>query len=416
MKNRTTIISYFKTSGHSFQDRLDRMICHPAVGIPLFLLTVFAVFYLSFSGIGAYLTSLLERICILISDLLRTCLLNWGVKECFVCFLIDGVFLGVFSVIAFLPQTVILFFLIAVLVQSGYAARAAFVMDTVMRAFSLSGRSMQSFLIAFGCSAHAVEATKCLDEKEKENAVCSLLFLPCSARLPVLIFLVTSAFNEKPALAAAVFYIFSLFTAMLSASLYAKKNGKTEPFILSLPDYQIPRLRSLLRETATKAENYLTRACTVIFLCSVFLNLAGILTPSLHLTGYPKESLLLYIGNALSPLFRLLGFENGAVAIALFAGFFAKEAIVSALTLLLPSGLDTVLSPAGAVSLCAFAMLYTPCLATLQAIKKEFGVKKAFFIFVRTFFLAASLAFILYTLTYLYINCCTICTNALFPF
>ncbi|MBQ8496110.1 MAG: ferrous iron transporter B [Clostridia bacterium] len=408
MKKKILILSKTPFASLSFHDRIDRLICYPAIGIPLFVLTVFLIFFLAFYGPGEYLAVLLEKLFIQTAEIFRTFLFRINTAEWLIRLLTDGIFLGVTSVICFLPQTAILFFLLTVLTESGYMARAIFVMDTVMRSLGLSGKAISSFLIAFGCTVPAITKTKEMKADEKETVIRSLLFIPCSARLPVLLFLVSECFETYPALAAACFYILCFFTAFLSATLDSKKrkNEDTEPLILSLPDYKIPRLHILLRETAEKSADFLIRACTIIFLCSAVLNLLGMLTPSFVLTEIPDESILFHIGNLFSPIFQLLGFGNGAVAIALLSGFFAKESIVAALALLLPTGITSVLSPAGAISFCAFSMLYTPCMSSLHAIAKELGRKKALRILLRTILFAFLISFALYTFTYVCTNCC----------
>ncbi len=381
-------------------DRIDTVICHPIVGVPLFFAVMSLIFLLTFSGIGGFLTTCLDKLFISLSEIVRSFFLHIGVSDMMIRFLIDGVFLGVSSVLSFLPQTAILFCLLAILEDSGYMARFAFVMDHLMRPFGLSGKAVIPMMIGFGCTVPAVMAATTLEEGEKENVIHSLPFVPCNARLPVLLFLVSSFFESHKALIASAFYLLSVAIALLSSLIFSSKNKTcvAAPLVIELPKYRMPRLRSLIREIENKLRDFIVRAGTVVFLSCVAINLFSVLTPSLKITENVGESILALIGNAATPIFSLLGFGNGSLIAALAAGFFAKESIISTIHILFPNGISSVLSTAGEVSFIAFSMLYTPCAATLSAMRKEIGARKSLSLLFRTLLIASLVSYFLYTI------------------
>lgn len=390
-----------------WKNRIDRYICQPVIGIPLFLLIIYSVFFLSFSGPGAYLTKILDKLFMRSAYMARTLLREIGVNEHFIRFLIDGIFHGVSSVLSFLPQTMILFFLLTALEDSGYLFRAAFVIDKALRRFGLSGNVLTPVLISFGCSVPAIIATEKLSDTEKTNLAYSLPFIPCNARWSVLLFLIPSFFKTHTVAIAVTIYSISVATAFLSAYLYHKRHKKLlPPSLFSLPPLRFPLPNKLLAMTRRNLFDYLVRTGTFVFLSCVTIHLLGILTPQLTITSKANESILAMCGNALAPLFSPLGFGNGAMIAALISGFFVKESIVCTLELLCHDGISELLSSAGALSFCIFSMLYTPCAATLKTIKKQFGAKTAFSVFFRNLFFSICISLVLYTFTHRLLTYC----------
>lgn len=383
----------------TFTDRLDRIICRPYIGIPLFFAVVFLVFLLTFSSIGGYLTEQLENLFSYFSGGLYTLLTRLGVSEGIRHFLTDGIFSGVAAVLSFMPQTAILFLLLALLEDSGYMARAAFVMDSTLRPFGLSGKAFIPMLVGFGCTVPAVLSTATLEDKEKETAVLSLPFIPCSARFPVFVMIISAFFEKYAALAAFFIYFLGIFTAVFSAFLHSRsKNGSpAPPLTIELPKYRMPRARNLMREVGAKLKDFLIRAGTIVFLSCVVISILSSLSPNLTPAETGEDSILAAFGRLFSAPFSLIGFGDGRIVSALVAGFFAKESIVSTIEILIPEGLSAVLSPAGAASLAAFSLLYTPCAATLSAIRKELGGKKALYALLRCLLFAFAVSFLIYT-------------------
>ncbi len=384
----------------SFSDRLDRMICRPFVGLPLFLAVVFLVFLLTFSSVGGYLTEQLEKLFSYLGGSLYELLARLGVSEGIRHFLTDGIFSGVAAVLSFMPQTAILFLLLALLEDSGYMARAAFVMDSTLRPFGLSGKAFIPMLIGFGCTVPAVLSTTTLDEKEKETAIFSLPFIPCSARFPIFAMLISTFFEKYAALAAFSIYLLGILAAVFSAFLHSRsKSGcPAPPLTIELPKYRMPRIRNLMREVGAKLKDFLIRAGTIVFLSCVVISILSSLSPDLTPAENGEDSILAAFGRLFSAPFALLGFGDGRILSALAAGFFAKESIVSTIEILIPQGLSSVLSPAGAASLAVFSLLYTPCAATLSAIRKELGGRKALYTLFRCLLFAFAASFLVYTI------------------
>lgn len=384
----------------SFTDRFDCVICRPHIGIPLFFAVVFLVFLLTFSSVGGYLTEQLENLFSYLGHGLYILLGRIGVSEGIRRFLTDGIFSGVAAVLAFMPQTAILFLLLALLEDSGYMARAAFVMDSTLRPFGLSGKAFIPMLIGFGCTVPAVLSTETLEAREKETAILSLPFIPCSARFPVFVMIISAFFEKYAAVAAFSIYLLGILIAILSALLHSRsKNGcPAPPLTIELPKYRMPRIRNLMREVGAKLKDFLVRAGTIVFLSCVVISILSSLSVDFTLAETGEDSILAAIGRLFAAPFSLIGFGDGRIISALAAGFFAKESIVSTIEILIPEGLSAVLSPAGAASLAAFSLLYAPCAATLSAIRKELGGKKALYTLLRCLFFAFAVSFLVYTI------------------
>ena len=357
------------------------------------------IFLLTFSSVGSYLTDRLEDAFSILGNELHQLLTRLGVSEGIRRFVLDGIFSGVASVLSFMPQTAILFMLLALLEDSGYMARAAFVMDSTLRPFGLSGKAFIPMLVGFGCTVPAVMSTATLAPEEKETAVYSLPFIPCSARFPVFIMIISAFFEKHAALAAFLIYSLGIAAAALSALIHTKsKAGKpAPPLTIELPKYRLPRMNNLMREVGGKLRDFVVRAGTIVFLSCVVVYILSAVSPGFIPTENGIDSILAAFGRLFSPLFSLIGLGDGRIVSALAAGFFAKESIVSTIEILIPEGLAAVLSPAGAASLAAFSLLYTPCAATLSAIRKELGMRKTIYVLLRCLAFAFFVSFVIYT-------------------
>lgn len=380
------------------QDRFDFLICRPIIGIPLFFLIMYAVFVISFSGLGARMTEITETFFFHLSEQLQTVLFSMGVNEKAVSLLI-GIFSDTASVLSFLPQTAIFFFLLKGLDECGYMARAVFVTDTLFRKFGLSGNAVIPAVIGCGCSVSAVSAMQNTESHERKALLFSIPFLICNARFPVLFFLCDAFFPKYKAFAALGFYSLSFSMFFLSAFLSSK--GKTASLlIVKLPDYKLPRWAPLFREMKSNCRDYLNRTATIVFLCAVCFRTAASLTPWLHFTEKETESILFLFGKIFSFLFAPLGFGKAPFSASLFAGFFAKENLSFTLEMLSPKELASLLPFPARVSFTAFSMLYLPCFSMVCAVGNESGIKKALHFAVRSLLLAYFVSFILYTLSY----------------
>ena len=384
----------------SFPDRVDSIICNPVAGIPLFLVVMSLVFFFTFSSIGSCLSLWLAEKFMEFSDKLHNILYHFGVSEWLRAWVVEGVWRGISSVLAFIPQTVIFFFLLDALKESGYLARAALVMDDFLRYFGISGKATSPLLVGFGCAVSAVTETETQEDTEKEITLAALPFIPCGSRLSVILLVASEFFEANSTVFAISLYFVCLGAALFSVLLFRHKNHReAPPLIMELPKYRIPRFTNLLREAKRKIKDFLIRAGTYVLLSCVVVNLLAMITPQLQPTMNFEESILVLLGEAASPLFSILGFADGKLIAALASGFFTKESIVSTVRILMPGGLSTSLSKASAVSFSVFSLLYTPCAATLLSIRRELGTKKTLLLWIRTFIIAFIFAYTSYNLS-----------------
>jgi len=380
------------------QDRIDFWICRPIVGIPLFFLAMYTVFRISFYGLGIWLTESLETFFFGLKERLEELLLAVGTGQKAASFFL-GIFSDVASVLSFLPQTAIFFFLFKCLSDCGYMARAVFATDTLLCRFGLSGNTAVPLALGCGCAVPALTASRELKPDEKNALLFAMPFLICGARLPVLFFLCKEFFPRHRVLAAFSFYLLSVLTVLISSLLSSK--GKTAPpLIVKLTDYRLPKAWALLREAGSKSADYLRRTASVIFLCSVLFRL----TAAGKALG--TESVLYGFGKALSVIFAPLGFGKAPFSAALFAGFFAKENLLFVLEMLSRDEFCTLLTIPGKISFTAFSMLYLPCFSAVCTVWRESGLRKTASLLLRTFFIAYGISAVLYVLSYIAIQCC----------
>jgi ferrous iron transport protein B len=295
--------------------------------------------------------------------------------------LVDGVFKGVGTVITFLPIIVTLFLFLSLLEDSGYMARIAFVMDKLLRKIGLSGRSIVPLLIGFGCSVPAIMANRTLpSERDRKMTIMLIPFMSCTAKIPIYAFFSSAFFKPQYSwLVMTSLYIIgiiiSILVALLSKSTFFK--GKAVPFVMELPNYRIPGMKNVVRLLWDKIKDFLKRAFTIIFLASIVIWFLQ--SFDMHFTFITDEalrntSILARISSTIAPIFKLHGFADWKIVTSLFAGFMAKESVVSTLTLLLGGeSIANVLSPLAAYSLLVFCLLYTPCVAAIASVKKELG-------------------------------------------
>ena len=279
------------------------------------------------------------------SVLLRNILYHFGVSEWLRAWIVDGVWMGISSVLAFIPQTVIFFFLLDALKESGYLARAALVMDDVFRHFGISGKVTAPLLVGFGCAVSAVTEAKTQEDTEKQITLASLPFIPCGSRLSVILLTASEFFKANPTVFSISLYFVCLGATLFSVTLFHRKDHReAPPLILELPKYRIPRFTNLLRETKRKFKDFLIRAGTYVLLSCVVVNLLAMITPRLQPTMDFEESILVILGETAAPIFSVLGFADGKLIASLASGFFTKESIVSTIRILMPGGLSSSVS------------------------------------------------------------------------
>lgn len=402
-KKRTDFIndiskSVFIKNGRSyaFDDKLDSRICRKSVGIPLFFLIMAFIFAFTFSSAGDTFCFLTMKIFSFFISLLEKFMNFAGVGNEVKNFVITVFENGIGSVISLLPRIAMLFALIEVLNDSGYMARAAFVMDAPMRALGLSGKSFIPLITGLGCTVPAVLSTQILEKSERKNVIYSLPFIPCGARFPVFSLITASFFPSHKALAASIIYIFGILMSYISLVLMSK-GKKAPPLSIEFPKYRLPKLSNILRAVKSKSMEFISRAGSVIFLCSAAIHILSSLTPEFKFTISADKSILAFIAKKISPVLSPIGLSDYRVCASLISGVFAKEAIVSTLSVLGVNNISEILSLPQGISFTVFVLMYTPCVAALSACRFKLGTKDTAKIALRSLTYAYISAFAVYT-------------------
>ncbi|MGM9649498.1 MAG: ferrous iron transport protein B [Butyricicoccaceae bacterium] len=370
-------------------ERIDELLTHKYLAIPIFFCIMLLIFWLTFGCIGAWLTDGFALLIDGATAWLDGALTAYGINPVVHSLLIDGVCTGVGSVLSFLPTIVTLFFFLSILEDSGYMSRVAFVMDKLLRSIGLSGRSFVPMLIGFGCTVPAVMATRTLSsERDRHMTILLTPFMSCSAKLPIYSMISMAFFPEHAALVMGCLYIGGMVIGVLAGFLLNKTifRGNSVPFVMELPNYRLPSAKNVVLLLWDKAKDFLTRAFTVIFVATIIIWFLQTFDTRINVVTDAADSMLAAVGSLLAPLFTPLGFGDWRASTALISGFSAKEAVVSTLAVLLggtedsvSSMLGTLMTPAASVSFLAFTLLYTPCVAAIAAVRQEMnsGVKAA---------------------------------------
>ena len=356
--------------------KLDKVLTGKFSAIPIFILVMLSVFYLTFNVIGAFLQWCLELGIDALTGLVDSGLTALGTNEVLHGLIIDGVFAGVGSVLSFLPVIVTLFFFLSILEDSGYIARVAFVMDTLLRKIGLSGRSIVPLLIGFGCTVPAVMSTRTLpSERDRRMTILLTPFMSCTAKLPIYAFFVSAFFPGRGALVMSVLYLLGILVGILCALVYRKTlfKGEAVPFVMELPNYRFPSAKNVCQLLLEKARDFVQRAFTVIFIATIVIWFLQSFDIHLHLVEDSSESILALVAGFMAPVFRPLGLGDWRICTSLITGFMAKESVVSTLEILFSEGVAASLSKCSAASLLVFSLLYTPCVAAIASIKRELG-------------------------------------------
>lgn len=405
----SSVIKCNESKEHLRSQRIDKILTNRVLAIPVFLGIMLLIFWLTFGVIGAALSDLLSWGIDALANVTSNALTAYGINPVVHSLVIDGVFSGVGSVLSFLPIIVVLFFFLSLLEDSGYMARIAFVMDKLLRKIGLSGRSFVPMLIGFGCTVPAVMSSRTLSsERDRKMTIMLIPFISCSAKITIYSFFTAAFFPKYGALVMIALYVTGIIVGILVALIFKKTAFKGEPipFVMELPNYRFPSIKSVVLLMWEKAKDFLTRAFTVIFLATIIIWFLQTFDARLNVVSDTQTSLLALIGQLIAPVFAPLGFGNWESATALISGFTAKEAVVSTLSVLTgssASGLSSTLSqmftPAAAVSFLVFTLLYTPCVAAIASIRREMGSgKQAFGVVVLQCITAWIISFIAYHL------------------
>lgn len=358
--------------------QIDEVLTGRYTAIPAFIAIMAAVFWLTFNVIGVWLNDGLDWLIGLATDYTDAALTALNVNASIHSLIIDAIFNGVGSVLSFLPTIVVLFFFLSFLEDSGYMARVAFVMDTLLRRIGLSGRSIVPMLIGFGCTVPGVMASRTLpSERDRKMTILLTPFMSCSAKLPIYAFFVAAFFPGEGALIMIGLYLLGIIMAVILG--YLMKNtvfkGEAVPFVMELPNYRMPGAKNVMLLLWDKAKDFLERAFTVIFVATIVIWFLQTFDFQMNPVEDSQASMLAVVAGWISPLFAPLGFDDWRVTTALIGGFMAKESVVSSLSVLFGSteALTAALSTLTALVLLVFCLLYTPCVASIATIKRELG-------------------------------------------
>jgi len=363
-------------------ERIDRILTGKFTAIPLFILIMGLVFFLTFNVIGAGLQWLLEQGIEILTNLTEAGLNKAGVNDVIHSLIIDGIFEGVGSVLSFLPIVVVMFFFLSLLEDSGYIARIAFFMDKILRKIGLSGRSIVPLLIGFGCTVPAVMSTRTLpSDRDRKMTVILTPFMSCTAKLPIYAFFVNAFFPGKGGLIMTGLYLLSIVIGILIAFFYKKVlfKGEAAPFVMELPNYRLPSLRSTAQLMWEKAKDFLQKAFSVILIATVVVWFLQSFDTRFNLVTDSHQSMMAMIAGFIAPIMKPLGLGDWRIVTSLISGFMAKESVVSVLEVLFGAegGITAVLGVLEAGTLLIFSLLYTPCVAAIASIKRELGWKWA---------------------------------------
>lgn len=364
----------------TISDKIDRIATGKFTAIPVFILLLFSIFFITFGSVGGFfcdITNLFlnENLSALISSSLKYI----GASEWAVSLVCDGIIAGIGSVLSFLPQILILFALLSILEDSGYMARATFIMDRPMRKIGLSGRSFVPMLMGFGCSVPAIMSARTLNSiKDRRLTILITPFMSCSAKMPVYLLIIGLFFAQQGALVILAVYMLGIISAILTALLFKNTilKGESSPFLMELPPYRLPTAKSLWLHIWERLKDFLTKAGTVLLGASIIVWFLQSFDLSLHFTENNSDSILAVIGKAVSPIFTLCGFGDWRAVVALLTGIAAKESIVSTLAVLYDGSVLSDFTPLTAFSFLCFVLLYTPCIAAISTIHREMQSRK----------------------------------------
>lgn len=364
-------------------DAIDALVLHPVLALPILAGLLALMLSLAFGRFGSGLSDGLTNIILMIQSALDGVLRHWQVAEALRRLIVEGLMTGVGSVVSFLPMLLILFVCLSMLEDSGYMARAAFLMDRPMRVLGLSGRSFIPLLLGFGCSVPAALSARSMrGERDRRFTLLMIPFVSCSAKMPVFAALSTLLPGGAWmifALCALGISLAALIAQILRKTLFP---GESAAFVMELPPYRLPLMSSVLRKVLRRTGEFLSRACSVILLSSVVVWLIGRFTWTGAWAASTQESILGSIAGAIAPIFAPLGFGSVAVTAALLTGLLAKESIISTLAVLAGQGsiraalAASLPTPAAALALMTFVLLYPPCAAASASIIKGLKSRK----------------------------------------
>ncbi|MFY9442187.1 MAG: ferrous iron transport protein B [Tepidanaerobacter sp.] len=367
-----------QTGNDLLTDKIDRIVTHNILGIPIFAAIMWLVFTFTFI-FSEPLVEIVETGFSTLSELLLAALTGIGASEIFISFVVDGIVSGLGSVLSIVPVLFLLFIAIAMLEDSGYMARIAYVMDKPMRMMGLSGKAFVPFLLGFGCNVPAVMATRTIENKrDRLITILANPFISCSARLPVYVLFTSVFFPKRQALVLGSLYLLGVFMAIISVKLFGKivPEQDDSSFIIELPPYRLPTLKGVFLHMWENVRGFLNKVSNIILAAVVIIWLLSSLPFGVEYAS--DESMIGRMSSLIAPILKPAGFGTWQAAIALIFGVLAKEIVISTLGVVYKAGsfgLAAVLSehftPLSAYSFMVMTLLYAPCIATIGSIRSE---------------------------------------------
>ncbi len=377
-----TVVKPRESREHERSRKIDRFLTGRFTAIPAFVVIMGLVFWLTFNVIGAWLEELVGMGVDWLVELIAGALATANVNPVLQSLLVDGILNAVSTVLPIAPIVVTMFFFLSLLEDTGYMARVAFVMDKLLRKIGLSGRSIVPMLMGFGCTVPAVMSARTLpSERDRRLTIALTPFMSCTTKLIIYGYFTAAFFPGQGGLIMLGLYLLGIVVGVLTALITHKTVAKGEavPFVMELPNYRMPSLRSVLQLLWEKTRDFLQRAFTVVLVTAVVIWALQTFGTDLSMVDDPSQSLMAAVARAITPIFAPLGFADWRITVSLIAGFMAKEVVVATLSVLFGSTavLTATLTPGGVLPLLVFCLLYTPCVAAVSAINRELGAKWA---------------------------------------
>ena len=383
------IIKKKDNSKHTISDKIDKVVTNRILALPIFALIMWGVYYISVSSLGAILTDWTNDTLFgeIIGENVAAFLENIGTAPWLQGLINDGIIGGVGAVLGFVPQIMLLFFLLAILEDCGYMARTAFIMDRIFRKFGLSGKSFIPVLISSGCGVPGIMATRTMEnDKDRRITIMLTTFIPCGAKLPIIALFAGAIFVGASWVAPSVYFL-GIFMIIICGIILNKTKvfkGEPAPFVMELPQYHIPSFKGVILHMWDRAKAFIVKAGTIIFVACAVIWFTSSFSWTLQMVD-AQDSILASIGKVIAPIFAPLGFGNWQSAVSTLTGFVAKENVVGTFGVLfgiaeaaedtpvLLTQIGSMFTAASGLAFIAFNMLNAPCFAAIGAIRREMG-------------------------------------------
>ncbi len=367
-----TVVKPNESKEYKRSRRIDKILTGKWTAIPIFILVMIGIIYISIDALGAPLQDLLDNGIGWLAGVVGSALARWNVTPSVQSLVVDGIFGGVGTIISFIPIIILLFFFLSLLEDSGYMARVAFVSDSILRKFGLTGHSIVPLLIGFGCTVPAVMSTRTLHSThDRWRTILLTPFMSCSAKIPIYAFFTDYFFPHHGGVVLICLYLFGIIVGFIIA-LFTKTKGDVAPFVMELPNYRLPGIKNVGHLLWDKTKDFLQRAFTVIFIASLVIWFLQTFDFHFNMVENGEGSMLAMVAGWIAPLFKPIGLGEWQIVTALVSGFMAKESVVATLEVLGAMDLFTTVT---AISMLVFCLLYTPCVAAMAAIRREIGTK-----------------------------------------